>query len=238
MAVLSVPPGHLTAEPLHALLSELLAPYQPELGATLDEVMVRIEGPHVLEAARLLHDEPRLAFDYVRCLSGVDLRDAPGSAHRFEVVYHLYSTVHRHRLTLKAAVPEESSALPSVISVWRGADWHEREAAEMYGLTFEGHPNLVQLLLWDGAPFAPQRKDVPVLPLEEFWKDMGLEEREAEPEEEEARPAAPRRLTAREQKQRLLAQQGATSHGDVAPESGQAASTPAEAATTGETDAR
>jgi len=105
--------------------------------------------------------------------------------------------------------------VPSVVSVWRGADWHEREAAEMYGLTFEGHPNPVELLLWDGAPVAPQRKDVPVLSLEEFWKDMGLEEKEEEASAPETAAAAPRRLTAREQKQRLLAEGGGLASGPV-----------------------
>jgi NADH-quinone oxidoreductase subunit C len=223
MATFTTPPGHLTAEALHALLAELLEQFAPELGTTLDEVMVTIEAPHTLEASRKLHDEPRLAFDYIRSLSGVDWPN------RLEVVYHLYSTAHRHKVTLKARTPKDPSTssgrtvvFPSVISVWKGADWHEREAAEMYGINFEGHPHLDELLLWDGAPFAPQRKDTPVLPLEEFWKDMGLEEREAEPEEEE-KPAAPRRLTAREQKARLLAAQAAAGERPVveqAPEAG------------------
>jgi NADH-quinone oxidoreductase subunit C len=203
MAVFTTPPGYLTAEPLRALLSEVVAAYEPEFGNTLDEVMVAVEARHALDVSRVLHDEPRLAFDYVRSLSGVDRADL------LEVVYHLYSTVHQHKVTLKARMPKDNPVIPSVISVWKGADWHEREAAEMYGITFEGHPHLDELLLWDGAPFAPQRKDTPVLPLEEFWKDMGLEEREAEPEGEEEKPAAPRRLTAREQKARLLAAQAA-----------------------------
>lgn len=211
MPVLPPPPGHLTAAALQALLAEVLAVYDPEFGASADEVVVTVEAPRVLETAWLLHDEPRLAFDYLRSLSGVDWTD------RLEVVYHLYSTRHRHRLTLKARTPADRPLLPSVVSVWRGADWHEREAAEMYGLTFEGHPNLVELLLWEGAPAAPQRKDVPVLSLEEFWKDMGLEEKEEEATEEraEAPAAAPRRLTAREQKQRLLAGGGGPTPGPV-----------------------
>jgi len=208
MPALSPPPGHLTAEALQALLGEVLAVYDPEFGASVDEVVVTVEAPRVLETARLLHDEPRLAFDYLRSLSGVDWTD------RLEVVYHLYSTAHRHRLTLKARTPVDRPQVPSVVSIWRGADWHEREAAEMYGLTFEGHPNLVELLLWEGAPVAPQRKDVPVLSLEEFWKDMGLEEEEEAPAPE-APAAAPRRLTAREQKQRLLAEGGGLTSGPV-----------------------
>jgi NADH-quinone oxidoreductase subunit C len=209
MTALPLPAGHLRVEPLHALLGELLAPHAPQLSASVDEAVVTLEAMSVLEVARVLHDNPRLAFDYLRSLSGVDWPD------RFEVVYHLYSTVHRHRLTLKARMPKDHPSLPSVVSVWRGADWHEREAAEMYGLSFEGHPNLTELLLWEGAPFAPQRKDTPVLPLEEFWKDMGLEEKEAETEEE-AKPAA-RRLTAREQKARLLAAEAAASGHPVEP---------------------
>jgi len=208
MPALPPPPGHLTAEALQALLGEVLAVYDPEFSASVDEVVVTVEAPRVLETARLLHDEPRLSFDYLRSLSGVDWTD------RLEVVYHVYSTAHRHRLTLKARTPVDRPQVPSVVLIWRGADWHEREAAEMYGLTFEGHPNLVELLLWEGAPVAPQRKDVPVLSLEEFWKDMGLEEEEEAPAPE-APAAAPRRLTAREQKQRLLAEGGGLTSGPV-----------------------
>jgi NADH-quinone oxidoreductase subunit C len=155
----------------------LLGPLLVELGRTHDELLAVVDPAHIVEVGRRLRDDPVLAFDYLRCLSAVDWEPpaVSGPGH-FEVVYHLASTVHGHRLTMKARLAKEAPSLPSVVSVWKGADWHEREAAEMYGITFEGHPNLKPLLLWDGAPFAPQRKSVPVLPLEEFWKDLGIEE--------------------------------------------------------------
>ena len=84
-----------------------------------------------------------------------------GREPRFEVVYHLFSISRHHRIRLKAMVGENET-IPSVISVWGTADWLEREAYDMYGIVFDGHPNLTRILMpddWDGYPL---RKDYPL----------------------------------------------------------------------------
>jgi NADH-quinone oxidoreductase subunit C len=78
------------------------------------------------------------------------------------VVYHLYGLGHRCHLRLKTDVSEEKSELPTVASVWRGADWHEREIYDMMGIRFRGHPDLRRILMWDGYPYFPLRKDFPL----------------------------------------------------------------------------
>ena len=85
-----------------------------------------------------------------------------GEEPRFEVVYELYSFQENHYLRLKLAVSEDELEVPTVSSVWRGADWHEREAFDMMGIRFMGHPDLRRILMWDGYPYFPLRKDFPL----------------------------------------------------------------------------
>jgi len=123
-------------------------------------LMVRREDlPRVMKAAK---EDPRLAFDYLRCLCGVDQMERG-----LEVVYHLYSFKHRHNVTIKTLLPLEDPRVPSVTSLWRAADWHERETAEMFGIVFEGHPNLAPLLLEEGLGYYPLRKEHPLAEIEE-----------------------------------------------------------------------
>jgi NADH-quinone oxidoreductase subunit C len=100
-----------------------------------------------------------LDCDYLVDISSVDHY---GDDPRFAVVYELYGYGHRCHLRLKTAVSEEKAALPSVTSVWRTADWHEREIYDMMGLRFRGHPDLRRILMWEGYPHHPLRKDFPV----------------------------------------------------------------------------
>lgn len=117
-------------------------------------------APEALAAAcAFLRDDSRLYFDYLSCLSGIDLGPADG---RMGVVYHLMSIPHGHRIVLKAFVPRDldgQPSLPSVTGVWRSAEWHEREAYDLFGIRFEGHPDLRRILMpedWEGHPL---RKD-------------------------------------------------------------------------------
>ena len=92
-------------------------------------------------------------------LSGADhLGEDP----RFEVVYELYSLANGEWLRLKVRLSEDSLEIPTVTNVWATADWHEREAFDMYGIRFHGHPDLRRILMWDGYPFHPLRKDFPL----------------------------------------------------------------------------
>jgi len=85
-----------------------------------------------------------------------------GEDPRFDVVYELYSLEKGEWLRLKVRVSEDQLELPSVTGVWPTADWHEREAFDMYGIRFRGHPDLRRILMWDGYPFYPLRKDFPL----------------------------------------------------------------------------
>lgn len=100
-----------------------------------------------------------LGFDYLVDLSSVDNY---GSDPRWTVVYELYGYGHRCHLRLKTDVSEEKSELPTVTGVWRTSDWHEREIYDMMGIKFRNHPDLRRILMWDGYPYFPLRKDFPL----------------------------------------------------------------------------
>ncbi|MDB6131222.1 MAG: dehydrogenase subunit [Verrucomicrobiales bacterium] len=101
----------------------------------------------------------KLGFDYLVDISSVDnLGDDP----RFQVVYELYSYTTREHLRIKADVSEEKGELPTVSTVWKTANWHEREIYDMMGIRFTGHPDLRRILMWEGYPYFPLRKDFPL----------------------------------------------------------------------------
>ena len=100
-----------------------------------------------------------LGFDYLVDISSVDNY---GDDPRFTVVYELYGYSHRCHLRVKTDVSEEKCELPTVSNVWRTADWHEREIYDMMGIRFRGHPDLRRILMWDGYPYFPLRKDFPL----------------------------------------------------------------------------
>jgi NADH-quinone oxidoreductase subunit C len=106
-----------------------------------------------LEVARWLKDAAELEFDYCACVSGVD------DTKDFWSVYHLYSVKRNHRAVLKVKLDRETPTVDSVCSVWPGANWHERESYDMYGIVYEGHPDLRRILLPEDWPGYPLRKD-------------------------------------------------------------------------------
>ena len=144
-----------TGEALAALLTDILHEFQPEMGAALDEVLVTVQRDQIVAVGRKLRDNPRTGCDFLRCLSVVDYQD------RFEVVYHLYSMEKNHHFVVKTSVPYEDPYLPSLISVWPGADWYEREGHDLFGVVFDGHPNLTPLILYDEFEGYPGRKSYP-----------------------------------------------------------------------------
>ena len=116
-------------------------------------LMLRLEPKFLPDVCRFLKESPELKFDYLACVSGVDWPD------RFEVVYHLESLLLKHKLVLKVNADRDDPKVPSLTSVWAGADFQEREAYDMFGIVFEGHPDLRRILLpedWEGYPL---RKD-------------------------------------------------------------------------------
>ena len=117
-------------------------------------------------------------FNYLVDISSVDNY---GDDPRWTVVYHLRGLTHGCELRLKTDVSEEKSELPSVIGVWHTANWHEREIYDMMGIRFRGHPDLRRILMWEGYPYFPLRKDFPLagkpseLPGVAFTKPTPLE---------------------------------------------------------------
>ncbi len=121
------------------------------------ETSLHVERMAIKDLARFCRDE--LGFAYLVDLSGVDhFGDEP----RFEVVYELYRFEPGESLRLKISVSEDELEVPTVTDIWPTADWHEREAYDMYGLKFTGHPDLRRILMWEGYPFFPLRKDFPL----------------------------------------------------------------------------
>jgi NADH-quinone oxidoreductase subunit C len=122
------------------------------------EVNVTVEKKDIYEICKFLYSDPDLEYHMLTDLCGVDyFPQAP----RFEVVYLLYSFKNNHRLRLKTKVGEGESVL-SVESIWKVANWYEREAYDLLGITFENHPDLRRIMLWDGYEGHPLRKDFPV----------------------------------------------------------------------------
>ena len=122
------------------------------------ELVVRVLPAALVEVCTTLRDDPSFAFDFLMDVTAVDY---PGREPRFEVVYHLYSLAVNHRVRLKVGVPEANPHLPSVTPVWRGANWLERETYDMYGIQFDGHPDLRRIYLYEEFEGHPLRKDYP-----------------------------------------------------------------------------
>jgi len=101
----------------------------------------------------------QVGFDYLVDISSVDNY---GEDPRWTVIYELRSLANNVELRLKTDVSEEKSELPSVLGVWRTANWHEREIYDMMGIRFSGHPDLRRILMWEGYPYFPLRKDFPL----------------------------------------------------------------------------
>jgi NADH-quinone oxidoreductase subunit C len=110
-----------------------------------------LKADQLLAVAEYLNKTPDLAFDYLNYVTAADY---------FEVVYYLVSIKHNHGLVLKVrCYDRENATLPSVTGIWRGADFQEREIFDLFGISFEGHPNLRHIVLWEGFEGHPLRKD-------------------------------------------------------------------------------
>jgi NADH-quinone oxidoreductase subunit C len=113
----------------------------------------------------------QLSFDYLLDITSIDNF---GEEPRFEIVYHLYSMPHGANLRLKLKLSEEVGTLDTVSDIWPTADWHEREIYDMMGIKFNGHPDLRRILMWDGYPFFPLRKDFPLAGLPSDMPDVAF----------------------------------------------------------------
>jgi NADH-quinone oxidoreductase subunit C len=120
------------------------------------ETTLLVDRGTLKETLRMAKD---LGYTYLVDLSGLDNF---GEDPRFAVVYELYHFERGDSLRIKAGVPEDDAEVETVADLWPTADWHEREAYDMYGVKFRGHPDLRRILMWEGYPFFPLRKDFPL----------------------------------------------------------------------------
>ena len=137
------------------------------------KTVISVSPENWSEISSLLKNESKLNFDYLMCISAYD----KGDNKVYGAAYNFYSTVNNHYLEVRVEA-EDGIAIPSVTALWKTADWHEREAYDMMGLKFEGHPNLKRILLsedWEGYPLRKNYKEpdyyhgVPVPKDKSYW---------------------------------------------------------------------
>jgi NADH-quinone oxidoreductase subunit C len=133
------------------------------------ETSYAVDANDLREIANLCRDE--LSFDYLIDITSIDNY---GEEPRFEIIYHLYSMPHAVHLRLKLKIPEEPGVVDTVSDIWPTANWHEREIYDMMGIRFNGHPDLRRILMWDGYPFYPLRKDFPLEGLTSEMPDVAF----------------------------------------------------------------
>jgi len=155
-------------ESLLSLLQDKLGPLVLCASIGVDQPEIEILRSSVSQVFPLLRDEPDLLFDMLLSVTVVDFSAAGelpfkrAEKERFQVVYHLLSLSHNRRLRVKAAVPAEDPRIDSLCFLWESANWMEREAWDMFGVVFTGHPDLRRILLYDEFEGHPLRKDYPL----------------------------------------------------------------------------
>jgi NADH-quinone oxidoreductase subunit C len=167
--------------PMADLFQRVLPGIQMTAEQTAIDVAITVGREDLLQVMQTAKEDERLAFDFLRSLSGVDYLD------ELEVVYHLYSYKLGHSLAIKVRCPPDDPHLPSVSHLWQTANWHEREAAEMFGFVFAGHPDLRPLLTEEGLGYYPLRKTHPLAEIEEWQEAYVAVPEAAEPPGERER---------------------------------------------------
>ncbi len=170
---------------------DVLSDYQPHPGTLSDLPQVTVERQHILDVCRVMKDDERIGARMLLCLTAVDYppaapvqargsggghgrgrgepeEEAEESPGRLEMVYVLQSLEPERTIVLKTEAPYDDPVVPSVTSVWRAADWYEREAHDLFGVVFDGHPDLSPLLLYDEFEGYPGRKEFPFYEYREF----------------------------------------------------------------------
>ncbi len=141
--------------------------------ASGDHPAVNIPAADNVAVLRTLRDEH--GFDHLVDLTAIDW--AEGASPRFTVVYHLFSTTNHNYIRVAANCPDDAEpAVSSVVSLWAGANWHERECYDMFGIKFTGHPDLRRILMWDSYPHHPLRKEFPLAGIETPLPDAEISE--------------------------------------------------------------
>lgn len=162
----------LSARPIEPVLAALAerfpgvdfaaAPLNPRGDAAQQQTCIRVAPKRLVEVMRFLHEDPRCRFEQLCDLTAVDYLDFPNATDRYAVVYSLLSVALGHRLWAKCFVNDPEPQVPTVTGIWHGAIWLEREVWDMFGVRFEGHPDLRRILTWEEFPAHPLRKDYPL----------------------------------------------------------------------------
>ncbi|MEZ4704249.1 MAG: NADH-quinone oxidoreductase subunit C [Bdellovibrionota bacterium] len=140
------------------ILSAIQGKYE-KAGESCGDFWIQVHASAFLDVLEVLQNHPNAKFDRFIDLCGVDYHPA---APRFESVVHLYSSTQKHRVRIRVIVPEATLKVPSITHIWKGANWQERESFDMYGISYEGHPNLTRILSPPIISVHPQRKDYPL----------------------------------------------------------------------------
>lgn len=157
----------MTSEEIHNRLKAAFGEQIVDFRGDVLDPYIKVTPEAIREVATFLKNHEDLLFDSLMCLSGVDY-----PPDRMMVVYHLYSIIHRHRIVIKVDLPRDNPHLPTVETVWGGANWHERETYDLLGIVFDGHSDLRRILLPDDWEGYPLRKDYTV---QEYYRGMKVE---------------------------------------------------------------
>ena len=147
---------------LLAVAQEVFQEFTTNLAALDDLPQITVEPADTAKVCRLAKEDPRLALKQLLCLACVDYKEY------FQLVYILHSLEPDRTLVLKTSVPYEDPRVPTVTPIWQAGDWYEREAHDLFGVVFEGHPGLTPLLLYEGFEGFPGRKEFPFYDYQEF----------------------------------------------------------------------
>ena len=129
---------------------------EPVVTLTVEAPALLVDANDLLRVCRFVQQAPEMQMDHVSNLTAIDYP----TEQRIDTVYHLYSMAKKHGpITLKVRLPRANPHVPSLVPVYRGAEFQEREAFDLYGVIFDGHPDLRRILLWEGFDGHPMRKD-------------------------------------------------------------------------------
>ena len=144
------------------LVSEVLGDHEVEPGSLFDQPQITIAPQTIVGVCRSLKEDTRTRFSMLACIAAVDYKEY------IQMVYILFSLDHHQSLALKVNLTDDEPTVPSVSSIWRGAEWYEREAHDLFGVYFEGHPDMSPLLLYEGFEGYPGRKEFPFHEYQEY----------------------------------------------------------------------
>ncbi|MBF8299401.1 MAG: nuoC [Dehalococcoidia bacterium] len=159
-----IPKAAIKPDPvMEPLLKEAFTDFKAEFSYAVDEVSVLVSRDLIVSACNLAKTDSRLQLNYLRCLAVTEYHDY------FQVSYMLYSIPLKHKMIMKVNAPKSDPVVPSVTGVWTGANWHEREGAELFGVKFSDHPDPKFLLLFEEFEGKfPMRKDYPFEEISEW----------------------------------------------------------------------